>query len=129
MPPISPHEFELALSPCHSWCMFSLLHDCIEPPTGDFALKRIPKRNGALELHIGVTEFAWGLQAQYAISVMRIGFYHLLILAGPFGFWAWWQVIYPDDLQNAVVPFTAVAVCLSLFWSSAGILKVFREPA
>jgi hypothetical protein len=53
--------------------------------------------------------------------------YHVLIFASTFGFWAWWLLTHPNDLQNAAVPLTTVAVFLSLFWSSAGVLKVFRE--
>jgi membrane protein YdbS with pleckstrin-like domain len=53
--------------------------------------------------------------------------YHVLIIASTFGFWSWWLLAHPNDLQNAAVPLTIVAVFLSLFWSSAGVLKVFRE--
>lgn len=126
-PPIVPHEFELAFSACSSKCSLSALHDCVEPPLGTFAIERIPKRKGLIEINGDNPEFAWGIQAQHAISFFRILMYHLLIFAGTFAFWACWLVTHPNDLQNAAVPLTTVAVLLSLFWSSAGLLKAFRE--
>lgn len=77
-PPISVHEFELALKPCNRSCLLRIFHDCVEPPNGTFALERIPKRRGALELNVGLVEFAWGLQARYAISFFRLLLYHIL---------------------------------------------------
>ena len=125
-PPISPHEFELAFSSCGRPCILSSFHDCIEAPDGDFAMERIPKRKSALQLETGTVEFAWGIQAQHAVSFVNLAVYHFLILAATFGFWAWWQTRHPGDIQNAAVPLTTVTVLLSMFWSSAGLLKVFR---
>lgn len=125
-PPISPHEFELAFSSCASPCVFAAFHDCVEAPNGDFAIERIPKRKSALQLGTGTVEFAWGIQAQYAVSLVNLVVYHFLILAGTFALWAWWQIRHPDDMQNAAVPLTTVTVLLSMFWSSAGLLKIFR---
>jgi hypothetical protein len=126
-PPILPHEFELAFSACSSKCPFSAIHDCVEPPTGTFAVERIPKRKSKIEIYSNNLEYAWGIQAQHAISFLRMVLYHVLIFASTFGFWAWWLLTHPNDLQNAAVLLTTVAVFLSLFWSSAGVLKVFRE--
>lgn len=126
-PPISPHEFELAFASCDTSCIFSTFHDCIEAPNGDFALERIPKRKSALQLETAMVEFAWGIQAEYAISLVNVALYHFLILGGTFGFWAWWQSRHADDMQNAAVPLTTVTVLLSMFWSSAGVLKIFGE--
>lgn len=127
--PITPHEFEIALSFCNDSCKLSFLHDCIEPPIGCLATQRIPKRKGPLHLNVDVVEEAWGIQAQYAISFVHVVLYHVLILSATLSFWAWWQSRYPGDLQNASVPLTIAPVLLSLFWSSAGVLKVLREPA
>jgi hypothetical protein len=96
---------------------------------GTFAIERIPKRKSALEIKIGSLEFAWGVQTQHTISLMGLVVYHLLILAGTFGFWGWWIWMHPGDLQNAAVPLSTVAVLLSLFWSTAGVLKILRESA
>jgi hypothetical protein len=90
-------------------------------------MDRIPKRKTALELKTGVVEFAWGIQAQHTISLLHMIIYHFLILAGTFGFWAWWQISHPNDIQTAAVPLTTVTVLLSLFWSSAGVLKILRD--
>ena len=125
-PPILPHEFELAFSACSSNCLLSTLHDCVDPPIGKFAVERIPKRKSMIHFSTDNLEFAWGIQAQHAISALRMIVYHLLIFASTFGFWAWWLVFHPNDLQNAAVPLTTIAVLLSLFWGAAGVLK-FRE--
>jgi hypothetical protein len=56
-----------------------------------------------------------------------VAFYHILILALPFGFWGWWQATHPGDLQNASVPVTVVLTMLSLFWGTNGILTQGRK--
>ena len=86
-------------------------------------MERIPKRKSALELKVNAPEFAWGLSAQHAISFAGVVLYHVLICAGAFAFWAWWQIHHPNDMQDAAAPLTVVAVLISLFWSSAGIIK------
>jgi hypothetical protein len=90
-------------------------------------VERIPKRKSRIEIYSNNLEYAWGIQAQHSISFLKMVLYHVLIFASTFGFWAWWLLTHPNDLQNAAVPLTTVAVFLSLFWSSAGVLKVFRE--
>lgn len=127
IPPITPHEFELAFSSCSPRCVFSPFHDCVELPTGTFAMERIPKRKSAFQLNASAPEFAWGLSAQHSISLVGVVAYHMLIFLGTVAFWAWWLRQHPDDLQNAAVPLTVVAVLISLFWSSAGILKTSGE--
>ena len=127
-PPIVPHEFTMAFTSCGNNCWLFPFHDCVEPASGTHAVKRIPKRKSALEMYTGDREIAWGLQAQHVLSLVHVLSYHVLILGGPFGFWAWWNVRHPDDLQNAVVPLTVVIALLSLFWASTGILKILREP-
>ncbi|KAG4439306.1 hypothetical protein IFR05_005239 [Cadophora sp. M221] len=127
IPPIDPHEFELSLSPCSSFCVFKLFHDCIEPPDGGLALERIPKRKRALELKIRNREQAWGLLAQHSISALLIFSYQAMIVAGPLAIWGWWQALHPDDIQNASTPLTVVVALLCLFWGSAGVLKVLRD--
>lgn len=74
-------------------------------------------------------EPAWGIQAQHAVALTQVIFYHVLMLAGPTGFWAWWQIQHPADLQNAAIPLTTAAVFLSLFWSASGLLKMSRESS
>lgn len=127
-PHIDRHRFELALSACYDRCVFSSCHDCIEPPDGTYFLDHTPKRNIPLEMNKDGEELFWGLYARHTISLVYVFFYHFLIVVGTFGFWAWWLSKHPDDLQNAAVPLTMVSVFLSLFWSSAGVLKILREP-
>lgn len=128
-PPITPHEFEFAFTQCITQCLWSVFHDCNEPPSGTLAIERIPKRKSLFELSREDSEVkpAWGLQAQHAVALTQVIFYHVLILAGPFGFWAWWEDRRPTDLQNAAVPLTTVAVFLSVFWSASGLLKMSRQ--
>jgi hypothetical protein len=127
IPPIKPEEFELALSSCCSSCFMWLFHDCIGTSQGNEAVERIPKRRGEFALKSGTREFAWGLEAQHSISFLRMLIYHLIVLAGPFAFWGWWQSDHPWDLQDASIPLAAVCALLSLFWGSSGTLKFLRE--
>jgi hypothetical protein len=123
-PPITPHEFEIALHPCPSGCLLSAFHDCIEEPiNGDFCIQRIPKRKERFPLASYGIEVAWGIHAEHNISAIYVVLYHVVILAGTFAFWVVWQIGHPDDLQNAAVPMTVVVTLLSLFWSSSGVLK------
>lgn len=126
-PPISQHEFEVAFASCSDHCKLALLHDCQRIPDRDLALKCIPKRRLEVEIKTDEREHIWGLQAQHVISFLRVLLYHCLILSGTFGFWAGWLVKHPNDLQNAAIPLTTALALLSLFWSSAGILKSARE--
>ncbi len=131
-PPITPHEFEMALassSPCGNSCMFAPFHDCAEPLYGKDALDTIPKRKTPLAVGTFGREHAWGIQAQHSISVTHVVLYHFLIIAGILGFWGWWQARHPSDVQSAAVPVTTMLGLFSLFWSSAGFFKPFREPS
>ena len=128
IPPITPHEFETSLSFCNPCCKLSFFHDCLGPPIGTTAVQRIPKKKSLLQWEANSVETAWGIQARHVISFLHVLIYHALILGGTFGFWAWWQWRNPNDLQNAAIPLTTVCVLLSLFWSSAGALKILRDP-
>jgi hypothetical protein len=126
IPPIQQHEFEYAFLPyCGPSCILSPLHDCVQPRAGRLALKRIPKRKRALLLKLDTREEAWGIQAHHKPHALIVFLYHVLMSAGTFAFWIYWQRTHPGDLQNATVPLTVVAVLISLFWSSTGVLKAF----
>lgn len=71
-------------------------------------------------------KIVWGIQTQYSISFLYVALYHLIMMAGPIGFWVWWQKHHPDDLQNASIPVTTTAVLISLFWSATGIFEMPR---
>jgi hypothetical protein len=100
----------------------------MEPPSGLHALHKIPKRSSALHRTTNSPEFAWGIQAQQIPSFLWILMYHSLIIFGTFGFWAWWQINHPSDLQNASTPLSVIVTLLSLFWALSAVPKILREP-
>lgn len=126
MPPILAHEFKtrfygchpsrtshkhlFGLAPCSKKCKRFLA------PSG--ALDRIPKRNKWLNVVERRREIFWGLLAVHRPSSFRVILYHIVILIGPFIFSFLWLFLWghPGDLQNAVIPFSMVAVLLSMFW-------------
>ncbi|MCJ1347669.1 hypothetical protein MMC31_005897 [Peltigera leucophlebia] len=132
IPPITPHEFKLAFSSCDRNCLFAMFHDCIELDDEEDFVVRIPKKKGKFEMEKsnrkGEGRFAWGIEAQYAISFLHVIMYHLLMMVGPTVFWVWWQKKHPNDLQNASIPLAIAAILISLFWSATGILRGLREP-
>ncbi len=132
MPPITPHEFNLVFSSCGGKCSFAVFHDCFELEDEDDFVSRIPRKKGKFEMENsnlrGSVRFAWGIQAQYTISLLHVMTYHLLMMVGPTVFWVWWQKHHPNDLQNASIPLTIAAILISLFWSATGILRGLREP-
>lgn len=133
MPPITPHEFRMALSSCPPNCRFALLHSCSHYSDSDYAIQRIPKKKNEWCIKTSVKPgdadiFAWGLETYYVTSKCHVVFYNLLILLGPFAFWAWWQRKHPADMQNASIPTTFVLGLLALFWTLSGILEDLRHP-
>jgi hypothetical protein len=92
----------------------------------------LPKRDAEFKLDTPTDpkdEIIWGLEARYAVSAVRVIFIHVLIFALPFAFWGVWQHHFPTDLQGASVPLMGVGTLISVFWSSAGILKITREES
>lgn len=139
-PPISRHEFSMHLNACGDSCRWSLatsyvpvlgslFHDCLPTLHTKRAINRIPKRKYPFDTSCtdDKNAYAWGLEARHEISAAYVAFYHILILALPFGFWGWWQATHPGDLQNASVPVTVVLTMLSLFWGTNGILTQGRK--
>ena len=125
--PISEHELEMSLSACESHCALSWYHDCYIMGDSISAIERIPKRKSALEVESGALEFAWGLHAHFAISLVRLLLYHSFLFAGTIAFWAWWQTKHVNDLQDASILVLAVAAIVSLFWGCAAVLKISGE--
>ncbi|KAJ9607669.1 hypothetical protein H2200_007747 [Cladophialophora chaetospira] len=126
MPPISEHEFRTSLFPCPPNCCLSSFHHCIEPLTEHSALKLIPKKKSPWQIDCAGRDQAYSLETVYEISVLHLVLYHILMVAGTFGFWAWWQKMHPDDVSGAGVPLTLIVALLSLFGTAAGILKIFK---
>ena len=127
MPPISRHEFNLALNACTDQCVWSLIHDCYTIGNETEAVARIPKKKSlfGIESNDLTIKFAWGIQTRYSISFFHVVIYHVLMLLMPFGVWIWWQHKHNGDMQNASMPFTIVLTQPSLFWSGAGALEQF----
>jgi hypothetical protein len=107
----------------------NILHDCLPRLNTKRAIKRIPKKKSPFDTSSTDDEkaYAWGLEARHEISAIYVLFYHLLILALPFGFWGWWQATHPGDVQNASIPVTVALTMLSLFWGTNGILTQGRK--
>lgn len=119
-PPISPHLFQALFYTCPSPCTWRIPHECIQAPPGSMHLERIPKRSKSFERDMDSP--IWGFEAVFAVSHIYVLAYHCIMVTGPLIFWVWWLNIHPGDLQNASIPMTIILACLSLFWSSAGIL-------
>ncbi|KAF2679311.1 hypothetical protein K458DRAFT_346974 [Lentithecium fluviatile CBS 122367] len=130
-PPISRHEFEMHLNACDTPCRWSWLffHECMPPLDTSTSIGSIPKRNKQFDITNPTTSNkpSEGLEAKHTVSALYVFLYHILILAGPFGFWAWWTTEHPGDLQNAVVPVMVAIGLLSCFWSTSGLLPQGRE--
>jgi hypothetical protein len=127
-PPVSRHEFSVNLRSCDSLCNWPSFHDCMPPPTGVLTIECIPKKNMIFDIksESHAELYAWGLEAKHVVSFASLIIYHSVVLGCTFGFWAWWQIRHPDDLQNAAVPITIFLALISLFWTAAGILPSTR---
>ncbi|KAH0841887.1 hypothetical protein FOPE_06628 [Fonsecaea pedrosoi] len=140
-PALDKHVWELALlRPCRGatlgvnlqFCLLSWLHDCL-PPLGagsNIYLPTIPQKHSEWLLKTPGIDYAWGIKAVEEPYIIILIMYHVLMLAAPFGFWAWWLVFEHArtgqwDLQDASIPVSVFLVLLSLFWAAAKPLKVF----
>ncbi len=140
-PAIDKHIWELALlQPCRGvflglklpFCPLSWFHDCMPPlPTGsNIFLPKIPQKHTEWLLKTPDIDYAWGAKAVEEPYLIILIMYHVLMFAGPFGFWGWWLTFEHArtgqwDLQDAMVPATVVGISVSLFWSAAQPLKAF----
>ncbi|KIW79955.1 hypothetical protein Z517_06570 [Fonsecaea pedrosoi CBS 271.37] len=140
-PALDKHVWELALlRPCRGatlgvnlqFCLLSWLHDCL-PPLGagsNIYLPTMPQKHSEWLLKTPGIDYAWGIEAVEEPYIIILIMYHVLMLAAPFGFWAWWLVFEHArtgqwDLQDASIPVSVFLVLLSLFWAAAKPLKVF----
>ncbi|KAF2804373.1 HET-domain-containing protein [Mytilinidion resinicola] len=135
-PPISRHEFAMHLNACDQPCpwSWSYFHECMPQLNTLTSITSIPKKRKQFNTTTTSSTFtppadafAWGLEARHSISALYVVIYHVLIVAGPFAFWAWWMTRHPGDMQNASIPTTIVLGLLSLFWCTNGILTQGRE--
>lgn len=140
-PGVDKHMWELALlRPCKRpfscvglpFCILSCFHDCGPnfPAGSNIFLPKIPQKHSRWLIETPEMDYAWGVIAKEEPYMIILVIYHLVMFAGPFGFWAWWLTSQHAqtglwDLQNAAVPATVVGVLVSLFWSAAQPLRVF----
>jgi hypothetical protein len=128
---ITQHEFEvyvrLCLSPCWVARFLPFTHECsfARNSAVDY-IDKLPKYNKMLDKQVQDAEHVWGIQARYIVSGIRVVMIHVFIMLVSGGFWVWWQWGHLEDLQGAAVPFTAVFLLVSTFWSATGVLKDYR---
>ena len=128
-PPLTKHMFKVAFSVCSESCPFQYVHRCRFGSTGTDGLERIPKKCREWDFKAADpdSDHAWGLKACPGLCGARIVMYNLLILLGPYAFWAYWQGTHPTDMQNASVPTMFVLSLITLFWTLSGAMNVLRE--
>jgi hypothetical protein len=85
-------------------------------------LKLIPKKKSEFAVQSGqdIGGFAWGIEADYALSLLHLSVYHLIPLLSGFGFWVYWLTRHPGDWQNASVPTLTTIALMAVFWVPFG---------
>ncbi|KAI1613913.1 hypothetical protein EDD36DRAFT_473920 [Exophiala viscosa] len=142
-PGITRHMWQHALRPCDrrmmglalGFCASGWFHDCVESlnPGSTEYIVRLPKKHSEWLIDTEGIDDAFGILTKEEPSILYVLVYHIVILAGPFAFWAWTM---PREgrqdgswnLQDPSVPVTVVLALLSLFWALARPLKLFRDP-
>lgn len=127
IPLIEPQRFARYLRACNEDCMWSLicgkrLHDCFFVPPRDYVLSRIPKKKSEFRVdsYEGAISYAWGIEADYALSFLHLCIYHLIPLLSGFIFWVYWLATHSEDWQNASVPTLTTVACMAVFWVPFG---------
>jgi hypothetical protein len=84
-------------------------------------MTEIPKKLSDVEPLLKVGQgFAFGIEADYVLSLRILAAYHLLTIIPAFAFWAFWLSNNPGDWQNASVPLVTVLALITVFWIMAG---------
>ena len=122
-PLISRNEFKLCLTAYSEDCIKRLFipwHDCYMLPPECRRLSKIPKKKAQFDLLSSIVygEVAFGLEADYNVSFLYVLIYHMLLIVPAFGFWIFWLMTNPGNLQNASVPFFTVLSAIGLFWAT-----------
>ena len=124
-PPVLDNLFQRNFYGCGKACFKAKLdvlyffHECSgRNHCGKFrVLERLPRRRTKWDISSDKEkDEAWGLHARFAVAFYKVVLYHCLILVGPLTFWGLHLRQWPNDWQNASVPFFGVVVLLSLFW-------------
>ena len=63
---------------------------------------------------------AFGIEADYMLSLWMLTAYHLMAILPAFAFWAFWMSKHSGDWQNASVPLLTVLAMITVFWVMAG---------
>jgi hypothetical protein len=123
LPLIDPRLYEILLSECEEQCPWACLrlHDCIRLGTSRSYTDRIPRRKQDIEdlLKAGAG-VAFGIEADYMLSLVILVAYHLTAILPAFAFWSFWLSAHPGDWQNASVPLLTVLALITVFWVMAG---------
>ena len=122
LPLIDPATFWFLLSECSAMCWWSILpwHDCIHLQS-NHCTTQIPKKLSDIEplLQAG-NGFAFGIEADYVLSLRILAAYHLMTIVPAFAFWMYWLSKHPGDWQNASVPLLTVLALITVFWIMTG---------
>jgi hypothetical protein len=132
---ISHHEFQMLMRVCtssHRFTPYNIFHDCLRFDSScDWLVKRLPKKLTQIEVdaYDQVNDIAWGIEAKFVLSAIRVFALHLLFFLPSLGFWIWWQNGHPGDLQNASIPISVFLGFASMFWSTVTISNSYRMAA
>lgn len=123
VPLIDPRLYQILLSECEENCPWTSLrwHDCIRLGSSRSYTNRIPRRKQDIEdlLEAGAG-IAFGIEADYLLSLRILAAYHLAAIVPAFVFWTFWMSNHPGDWQNASVPLMTVLALTTVFWLMAG---------
>jgi hypothetical protein len=113
------------------WSLLPLwLHEChhiIEKRRHN--LDQIPRKKSEYDITTPISAIAatdpsrvaFGLQACYHPSFVKMAIYHLVPILGGAAFWVFWLVkISSTDLQNASVPLLTVVALIATYWALNG---------
>lgn len=122
-PLIDPGIFRILLSECNEVCLRKALpwHDCIRISPKSSYVTKIPKKKDDFEVSNETGErVAFGIEADYMLSLRVLAIYHLIVIIPSFIFWAYWMSKHSGDWQNASVPLMTVVALTTVFWIMAG---------
>lgn len=114
--------YQILLSECCKPCYWTFLpwHYCIRLDEGSAHTRKLPKLKALSTPLKGTNDVAFGLEADYMLSLRILAAYYVLTIVPAFVFWGYWMVRHPGDLQNASVPLMTVLALITVFWIMMG---------
>jgi len=111
--------YQILLSECDKPCYWAILpwHYCVRLDEGSAHLKKLPKLKDLSTPLRTTDDVAFGLEADYMLSLRILAAYHILTIVSAFVFWGYWMARHPGDLQSASVPLMTVLALIMVFWS------------